>query len=579
MAATQMDNLSGDVEALKGSFETALISSGSGANKVMREIVQTATSALNVFNELPGPVKQTASGLAAVGGVAAVLGGAAMIGVGQVAKLKRSLEDLGVSAERSQSAVRALGTGMKILGIAGAAFAAVGVVDQLMQLSVSAPKLGEVSEELMKLADGMDAAAAGGIDLEDLGDKIDDIFGRDFMSSTSFGAKYKTFFSPGLRQAKSDIEALDQTLAAMVGRGDAVKAAAAYQILQKAALEGGASQGEVNRAFNDYQDALAGARAEAGNTGGAMDGLTGKIDQQRQASLEAGKALRKQAEDLRALFDPLFAAQTALSRNADAQRDLNKARREHGAKSAEYKAALEAAREAAVNAAGAVQTLRAGLMDQSVTLQDATGRIDGFVKAGLISAAQGRAWKADLAKLAGQVRDLGKDLDTVGSKHPKPSVAVKGLQSAEAVAQRIENHLKYIDGYHAEATVKITYGTVGHRQGDPGIYGPPLTPASGGYITGPGTSTSDSIPAMLSNGEYVINAAQTARFRPVLEAINAGRLSAFNGSTSAMAAGGARTTIGHQGDRTATIIYHEAAPVRKPDLYRDLAQAEFLLGV
>ena len=30
--------------------------------------------------------------------------------------------------------------------------------------------------------------------------------------------------------------------------------------------------------------------------------------------------------------------------------------------------------------------------------------------------------------------------------------------------------------------------------------------AGGGFVTGPGTSTSDSIPAMLSNGEYVINA-------------------------------------------------------------------------
>lgn len=35
--------------------------------------------------------------------------------------------------------------------------------------------------------------------------------------------------------------------------------------------------------------------------------------------------------------------------------------------------------------------------------------------------------------------------------------------------------------------------------------------AEGGYITGPGTGTSDSIPAMLSNGEYVINAAAVRR--------------------------------------------------------------------
>jgi hypothetical protein len=36
--------------------------------------------------------------------------------------------------------------------------------------------------------------------------------------------------------------------------------------------------------------------------------------------------------------------------------------------------------------------------------------------------------------------------------------------------------------------------------------------AEGGYISGPGTGTSDSIPAMLSNGEFVINAKSAASF-------------------------------------------------------------------
>lgn len=47
--------------------------------------------------------------------------------------------------------------------------------------------------------------------------------------------------------------------------------------------------------------------------------------------------------------------------------------------------------------------------------------------------------------------------------------------------------------------------------------------ADGGFVSGAGTSTSDSIPAMLSNGEFVVNAAQTKRFAPLLHAINSGR--------------------------------------------------------
>ncbi|CAL8972899.1 hypothetical protein RHODGE_RHODGE_01035 [Rhodoplanes serenus] len=46
--------------------------------------------------------------------------------------------------------------------------------------------------------------------------------------------------------------------------------------------------------------------------------------------------------------------------------------------------------------------------------------------------------------------------------------------------------------------------------------------ATGGYITGPGSGTSDSLVARVSNGEYVVNAAATARHRPMLDAINFG---------------------------------------------------------
>jgi len=57
--------------------------------------------------------------------------------------------------------------------------------------------------------------------------------------------------------------------------------------------------------------------------------------------------------------------------------------------------------------------------------------------------------------------------------------------------------------------------------------GPVEGHAAGGFITGPGSATSDSIPALLSNGEFVINAAATSRYRPLLEAINDGRVPGF----------------------------------------------------
>ena len=57
--------------------------------------------------------------------------------------------------------------------------------------------------------------------------------------------------------------------------------------------------------------------------------------------------------------------------------------------------------------------------------------------------------------------------------------------------------------------------------------------ADGGIISGPGTGTSDSILAQVSNGEFIVNAQSTKRFRPYLEAINSNKR-----NTPAFASGG-----------------------------------------
>lgn len=59
-------------------------------------------------------------------------------------------------------------------------------------------------------------------------------------------------------------------------------------------------------------------------------------------------------------------------------------------------------------------------------------------------------------------------------------------------------------------------GFLGFRNG--GLVGYP----TGGFVKGPGTATSDSILARLSDGEFVINAAATRKNLPLLEAINDG---------------------------------------------------------
>ena len=79
----------------------------------------------------------------------------------------------------------------------------------------------------------------------------------------------------------------------------------------------------------------------------------------------------------------------------------------------------------------------------------------------------------------------------------------------------------------------------------------PMKKASGGHISGPGTATSDSIPAMLSNGEFVVNAAATTRNRGILEAINGGaRLRGFaGGGAVSSGSGGGGSSSGGNGPR------------------------------
>jgi len=53
----------------------------------------------------------------------------------------------------------------------------------------------------------------------------------------------------------------------------------------------------------------------------------------------------------------------------------------------------------------------------------------------------------------------------------------------------------------------------------------PIGKADGGHISGPGSATSDSIPAMLSNGEYVVNAGAVAHYgKGTFDALNARHL-------------------------------------------------------
>lgn len=108
-ARIQMDNLSGDLDTLGGSFETALIKSGSGANDVLRLLVQTATSAINLFGDLPGPVQAVAAALTAVVAIGGTAAAALLKGVGAARNLRAEWTALGRTGKALSLSMGAVG--------------------------------------------------------------------------------------------------------------------------------------------------------------------------------------------------------------------------------------------------------------------------------------------------------------------------------------------------------------------------------------------------------------------------------------------------------------------------------------
>lgn len=86
--------------------------------------------------------------------------------------------------------------------------------------------------------------------------------------------------------------------------------------------------------------------------------------------------------------------------------------------------------------------------------------------------------------------------------------------------------------------------------------------ATGGYIAGPGTGTSDSIPAFLSNGEYVLTAEAVQNVGlPLLDAMNSGRVGHFatGGLVRANGSGNKGTAAPAAGNVTLNVSALDAA--------------------
>ena len=130
-----------------------------------------------------------------------------------------------------------------------------------------------------------------------------------------------------------------------------------------------------------------------------------------------------------------------------------------------------------------------------------------------------------MSQIAGALSGL---LEVAGENNRDAAVAAKTLAIAEvaisqgvAIAKAVEtatgSSATWVDMLAAIATV-ISSVTAVMSTAMKSIKSAKF--ASGGLVTGPGTGTSDSIPARLSNGESVMTARATEMFAPILSSFN-----------------------------------------------------------
>lgn len=271
----------------------------------------------------------------------------------------------------------------------------------------------------------------------------------------------------------------------------------------------GSTQLSVEQTESDFQAAIDDATAALKENGVQLDKNTGQIDLNSEKGRANAAALRQVAQDG-------IAATAAIAENGGTQE--------------EAAAKMQSTRDAYVKAAQAFGISRDEaramadqlklIPDNVSTLFSESGANDVKNKADNITGAVKRVPSKKETRLLGEISDARSKIDELQKKLASVPASKRTAVQAEIAAARsnlntIQSQLNAIQSKTVTVTVNRNVAT--------NPTGGNVAFASGGSVRGPGTATSDSIPAMLSNGEYVIQASSVSKYgTPFLDRVNAG---------------------------------------------------------
>jgi hypothetical protein len=539
------------LEGFLSKLETTVLSLGSGAFPVLSSSVSgflaVGSGILSVLNGI-APVLGPLIGQATTFGV--VLKGLDSVTFGGVGASWGKFTDGIGKAEGLAGKAKAGLTGLITSGLAP-----LGIVAGIA--TVGLELLGEKSQETTKrqqaLADAF-RESKGAID------------------DTVRAAEVKNLSDSGLLQKAADLKVSASTLTdAFLGNKDAIGEVTAATDRYQAELQG---QGQMEGQVAQGSDALS---TKAHDVATALQDQSGEADEaSRKGKLYAeamgkgagsaqslAEANKKAADALKALQDQMdamvskdLAYRNAVDSTKDAQQKLADAQKKagdelknHGKKSDEYAVAVKGVDDASRSLEGTYISQAAAARDLAVANSISTDEVTRAKEGAnaytqevlnMALAAGGNAPRA----LQQMVEKLNAtDLQALGAKKTVNELGqtVITLPNGKTITVNAEDHatsvIRAIAGGRYTATIKLQADWAGFSrtvgQGSVLSNTSAFGNAEGGWIHGPGTRTSDSIPRWLSDDEFVVNAedANKGDNPAILEAINSGQ-------SPAIAAGG-----------------------------------------
>ena len=274
---------------------------------------------------------------------------------------------------------------------------------------------------------------------------------------------------------------------AAIGEAEAFRGELVQQ--REALMEAGRAMGLSGDALLEFVLSEEAATAATDENTGAIDGNAAALATQEEQIAEVVAGFEAMESALKAMFDPLFGLQDATLNLADAQEEAARAAREHGAGSDEAREANAAALRAAVDYQAATIRLRAAIEAGTVSIDDAKETLRAWVEQGIITQRQ-----ADEA--AASFDELGEKANALDGK----DVTVH----AKAVTAAAEQALDYLTrprtvwaNVQALGGVNLFGNRINFAQGSS-----PGKAHSGSVI--PGTPGSE-VPVIAQAGEWIVN--------------------------------------------------------------------------